>query len=155
VDIPLTTDTTPVALVSQSGERYEIAANLWQVLRWMAAEFGGWRPAGTAAPEGWDEARPWKGEYDPATGQVVGAADAAALAEGIAKASSMFEALMRLPPGVLEESLRSALGPGDAARLLPSVLPYSPGQDRGRDFRLFILMEEVGDFCRKGAFRVG
>lgn len=45
--------------------------------------------------------------------------------------------------------------PGEAVRLLPSVLPYSPGQDRGRDFRLFIRMEEVGEFCGKGAFRVG
>jgi hypothetical protein len=41
-------------LVSDSGESLRLEWYLWMGIRNAAATVGGWRPAGTEQPEGWD-----------------------------------------------------------------------------------------------------
>jgi hypothetical protein len=84
-------------LVGQGGNAVEIPANLWVLARWIASTLGGWQPAGTNAPAGWAGELAWKGQYEPPAGQTVTAADAAALAEALGKASLMYEAIARMP----------------------------------------------------------
>ncbi len=152
---PISTDTTPVRLLSLSGATLDIPANMWATVRWLASTLGGWRPAGTAAPAEWSGPGPWAGAYEPPVGQTVGAEDAAALAEALGRAAAAAEAVARMPAAEREAALREALPPGTAARVLPAVQEYGPGGSAGRDFRTHLMLEEYAEFFRRGAFRVG
>jgi hypothetical protein len=152
---PLSTDTTPIRLVSLSGVTLDIPANMWAMVRWAASILGGWRPAGTKPPAGWAGDHPWAGEYEPKVGQIVEAEDAAALAAALDRATTAMASLALMPAAVKEATLREALTPGTADKVMPAVQKYGPGQNPGRDFRTHVALEEYAAFFREGAFRVG
>jgi hypothetical protein len=63
--------------------------------------------------------------------------------------------LALMPAAEKEATLREALSPGVADKVMPAMQKYGPGQNTGRDFRTHVTLEEYAAFFRKGAFRVG
>jgi hypothetical protein len=152
---PVSTDTTPIRLVSGSGVTLDIPANIWTLARWAASTLGGWQPAGTSPPVGWAADHPWAGEYEPPVGQVVSAEDATALAGALDRATMAMASLARMPAAEKEAALRESLSPGVADKVMPTIQKYGPGQNPARDFRTHVTLEEYAAFFREGAFRVG
>jgi hypothetical protein len=155
MEIPFSTDTTPIALVSAAGVTLDIPANLWGVALAMARALGGWKPAGTGPPTGWAGEGPWGGEYEPAAGQVVGAADAAELAASLRRVGASMEAIARIPSSEREAAVAESLSPESVARVGPILEMYGPGRNVGQDFGLHLMLEEWVEFFSKGAFSIG
>jgi hypothetical protein len=156
-----TPDPTPITLVSSSGEGYQIPANYWRAFLSLAAFVGAWEPAGTAAPDGWGGQQPWRGDYEPDSGQSVTPADAAALAGGIAK---VIEAVGSLRPAEASDILSAVerCVPGRPEPFRPgrksvtyAVVPGATREDPTRDAGVVARMKELAAFCRQGAFRIG
>jgi hypothetical protein len=152
---PFSLDSTPIRLVSVTGDTLEIPTNLWATTRWFASTFSGWQPVGTQPPSGWPDNEPWPGEYDPAMGQVVTAEDAASLRDALIQSSAMFEAVARLPAAEKEAAVTESLSPDTAAKVGPILQKYGPGESAPRDFRMHVMLENWIEFFGRGAFRVG
>lgn len=116
----------------------------WHLLQHLAERFG-WRPAGTLAPDDWDDGRIWHGEYTGNSGQRVTAADAAALATALRAAvvSSEFDGQV----SAFGAEFRGSLAAASTPIVILISKPFSPDEWRSATL-------EFACFCEGGGFSI-
>ena len=135
-----------IDLTNQSGDTFRFGNMSWAFLLNLAERYG-WKPAGTAKPEGWKEESKWPGNYDSSDGQTVTSDDAKALAKAVRAA--LEDKKLETRAKELEADFRRWI----EERVGPELAKtYQVGLGKEENYRPHL--NKFIEFCNKGPFMI-